>query len=159
MNQYQEEANRNLIQNILNEVKDEFTEAGETFENEDIDSIDGDLPTQKHFPGMIFSLALIKDIVDYISLTGIGLVLTTITSISIAVILFCWILLNGGGAWKKRVMRMAWTRFVIFACLENIPYINLIPFTSILIWTIHNKEKKLVILFNSALEKFKNAGF
>ncbi|HEY4483864.1 MAG TPA: hypothetical protein VI752_01640 [Candidatus Paceibacterota bacterium] len=159
MNQYQEETNRNLIHNILNEVKDEFTEAGEIFENEDIEAIDGDLPTQKHFPGMIFSLAVLKDIVDSVSLTGIGLVLTTITSISIAVILFCWILLNGGGAWKKRAMKNIWARFVAYAVLETIPYINLIPFNTILVWTIHNKEKKLVILFNSALEKFKNAGF
>lgn len=155
MNQYQE----NITQNILNAIKNDFNEAGETFENEDIEAIDGDLPTYKHFPGMIFSLAVTKDVIDYISLTGIGLVLTTITSISIAVILFCWILLNGGGAWKKRIMKTVWTRFVIFSCLENIPYINLIPFNAILIWTIHNKEKKLVILFNSALEKFKNAGF
>ncbi len=159
MNQYQEETNKNIINNILKEVKDDFNNEGEVFENEDIEAIDGDLPTRKHFPGMIFSLAVLKDIVDSVSLTGIGLVLTTMTSISIAVILFCWILLNGGGTWKKRMMKNIWARFVAYAVLETIPYINLIPFTTILIWTIHNKEKKIVRLFNSALEKFKNAGF
>jgi peptidoglycan biosynthesis protein MviN/MurJ (putative lipid II flippase) len=141
-----------ILKRISNEQNVEYVE-------EDSELLVTDPPVLPNFPIAMFVIAVLKDILDTLDLTGIGIILTTALSFLMALILFIWFLGKlGGGWWKKRVVSWLWARYVLVMVIECIPLFKIIPATTILILMAHNKEKKIVKLFNAALDELRRAG-
>lgn len=59
-----------------------------------------------------------------------------------------------GGFWKKKAIGWLWKRYLATFIIELIPFFNIIPTNVIFVLMAHYKEKKMVKLFNAALETF-----
>lgn len=137
-------------------------EAEKAFENESGAALNDDVDellirgkeTVPRFPFNIFCIALIKDILDGLSLTGVGLILTVLATIPISLILFFWLFNKiHGGWWKKGVIKWLWKRYFLTIIVEFIPGFQLVPATTIFVLMAHHKENKVVKLFNRMLDK------
>jgi hypothetical protein len=116
-------------------------------------------PEKPSFPGIVLSLALIKDILDAGDFTGIGIVVTTALSFLISLVLFLWLLGKvSGGWWKKKLIRGLWVRYALAVFIEFIPFVKLIPATTILVLMAHFREPKVVQALNGALERIHSGG-
>ncbi len=146
-------------QKTLRGIRTMFKNEGEDFEEGDTELLIKNPPKKPDFPFLIFPLAVLKDIVDFADLTGIGAIFTTVTSFVIAVILFIWLLGKmQGGWWKKGMIRWLWKRYALAIVIEFIPGLKMIPATTILILMAHFRETKIAQLMNSALERLRHAG-
>ena len=120
-------------------------------------------PQHPDFPYIIFSIAVLKDIIDPIDISGIGVILTTATSFLVTLIIFIWFMgkMNLSGAkrsiinrlWKRMIQSKLWLRFIGLIGLEYVPFLKILPGTTILILMIHFSEKKIVKLIDAALEE------
>jgi hypothetical protein len=133
--------------------------------NEDFDGIDIKLlinkpPQTPQFPFLMVSLAFIKDVIDIpLELTLIGIVFTTVFSLLLGLVLFIWCFGKlRGGWWKKKLISWVWKRYILTIILEFIPFIKIIPVTTIFVFMVHYKETKLVKIANQALEELKKLG-
>ncbi len=137
-----------------------FSAEGENLEKGDITLLLKNTPTEPSFPFIMVTLAVIKDILDIPGeLSIIGIVATTILSVFISLILLFWCLGKlSGGWWKKKIIGWLWTRYIFAVLIEFLPFMKMIPATTIFILMAHNKEKKIVKLLNFALEAFHDAG-
>lgn len=120
--------------------------------------------TQKdrpHFPVFIFSLALIKDVLDLpLNLTVVAVFFASILGVIASLTIAFWMLGKMNGAWYKRGMiKWFWRRFALVAIIEFIPGLQLIPANMILVWMAHNRENKAVQLLNQSLEILHSRGF
>lgn len=122
--------------------------------NEAVEVMIENPPEKPSFPFLIFPMAVLKDILDSLDLTGIGAFFTTATSILVGALIFGWCLLHGaqGGWWKKRLIRSLWRRFFFMIILEFIPGAKIIPATSIFVYMTYNSDSKLVKIINGTLE-------
>jgi hypothetical protein len=117
-------------------------------------------PITPSFPVIIVGLAILKDFLDVLDLSIIGIIFTTITSILVSLILAFWTFGRAsGGWWKKRLIKWLIKRFIIMLGLELIPFFKIIPATTIFILMAHYREKKMVKIANLILEELHRAGF
>lgn len=140
-----------------------FKESGEDFGNDDADSLlsADEAPNVPGFPFIIVMLALLKDLAIDAPLTFsiIGGLFSPIFSLAISIILFFWVLGKlSGGWWKKKLIRWLWLRYVIAIFIEFIPWLNIVPATTVFIIMAHYRNKKIVRLFNLALEELRGTG-
>ncbi|MFW5887351.1 MAG: tripartite tricarboxylate transporter TctB family protein [Bacteriovoracia bacterium] len=123
-----------------------------------------DKPNKPIFPIMIMGVAVFKDFIDFIQLTGAGIIITILTTLITFVIFFIWMLnkSTSGGWWKRRLMKVLWKRLSIWllgaAIIEAIPLLGFLPATSIFVLMVHHEEKKIVKLFNEFLETLHQKG-
>ncbi len=124
---------------------------------EDVEALSGvnasDMPKTPKFPLGILAIAMIKDILDFLTLTGIGYVVALVMSAVSACIIFFW----GRGkmrsmgknkamiksVWKKYTMRY-WTRFIVVLGADFVPFINFLPLESLFVLLAYYEETKLV---------------
>ncbi len=106
------------------------------------------------FPFLILIISIFKDVVDSLDYTIAGILVTKIINIIIFIILFRWCHHKIKGKWwKKGAIKWLWKRYIQAALIEIIPWVSIIPANTIIVLMIHHKEKKLVRIFNFALEK------
>lgn len=146
-------------QKTLEEIRGMFKDEGEDFEEGDTELLIKNPPQKANFPFLIFPLAVLKDIVDALDLTGVGAIFTMVTSFVLVIILFIWFLGKmQGGWWKKKMLTWLLKRLGLVIVIECIPLLKIIPATTILILMAHFRETKIVGLMNSALERLRHAG-
>lgn len=131
-----------------------FASKGEKFEEEDAEKLDSGPPTHPHFPSIITSVAVLKDLLDIpLDLSLVLTVAVFFLSLALALILAFWCMGKiSGGWWKKSLIRWLWIRFFMMAVIEFIPFVQMVPANTIFVLMAHYKETKIVKLFNQALE-------
>lgn len=154
------------INQTLGKVKEIFRKEGEEFEDSDAKRLAEDPPTHSDFPFMILAVAIAKDALDWVgtglALTVIGIIVwifVYIVGLVLALVLLMWCFgKTSGGWWKKRIIRYLWIRYILAMCIELVPGLNVVPANTIFVLMVHYREKKIVKLFNLALEEMKKAG-
>ncbi|MEK7176962.1 MAG: hypothetical protein AAB719_01540 [Patescibacteria group bacterium] len=154
------------VGDVMEKSRKIFRKEGETFEDGDAKRLVEDPPQHSDFPFMILVVAMAKDTLDWVgtalALTIIGIIVwifVYIVGLVLALALFMWCFSkSSGGWWKKKIIRYLWIRYALAMCIELIPGLNLIPANTIFILMVHYREKKIVKLFNLALEEMKKAG-
>lgn len=139
---------------ILEKIREVFEREGEDFDGDETDEGEvsvGNKPKDPDFPVIIFLLAIAKDILDALDLTLIAIIFTFPIKIFIIIIIFVW----GFGKMKFGGFKKMILRTILIAILEMIPVLSIIPTETIFVLMIHFREKKLVKLFNLALEELK----
>lgn len=161
--QQSEETRNGTLKHRYQNIQRVFSEGGETIDDGDMEII-REMKTEKvplpPFPYFIFSIALLKDIVDVIAtITLVGIVLSMALSFLFALILFIWTMGKmSGGWWKKKLINYILVRYSITIAIEFIPGVNIIPTTTIFILMAHYRETKIVKLLNLALEELHSRG-
>lgn len=145
------------VKKIISEAKVIFEKDGDSFENEYADKLKIELPDKPFFPTFIFFISIVKDVLDLLDFTGVGVIITTFFSVIIWMILFLW-MWGKISWWQKGVTRWALRRLVYFMLGEMTPYAKMIPFSSIFVVLAHNHEKKVVQLFYDVADKLRSAG-
>ena len=144
-----------LIQSF-NRIRETFKKSGEKLNDTDIrelSSMKQDQIPKAHFPYFIFTIALIKDIIDAIAtVTLIGIVVSMALSFVCAVILFIWTLMKLGntGVAQKRMTNKILMRCGLAIGIELIPGLNVIPTATIFVLFTYFEEKKVGKLFKLA---------
>lgn len=116
-------------------------------------------PEKPPFPGIILSIALLKDLLDAAEITGIGVLITTALSFLIGLVLFLWTLGKlSGGWWKKKLVRKVFIKYGLAITIEFLPVLKLIPTATIFVLMAHYDETKVVRLLNGALERIRSGG-
>lgn len=110
-------------------------------------------PEKPPFPGVMLSIALLKDLFDAAQLTGIGILLTTALSFLIGLILFLWILSRMGAGWWGKKMRGVWTRYALAVAIELVPFLGFLPASTILVLSVHFRETKLALSLRGTLAR------
>ncbi len=143
-----------------NDVRTMLKKEGEDFSDGDAQLLLEKPPEKPGFPFIILPLAVLKDLLDIPGeLSIIGILVTTVLSFILALILFFWVMGKlGGGWWKKRMIGWLWRRYIVAMCIEFLPFGKMIPATTIFVLMAYHHEKKIVKLFDSALEKLHSAG-
>lgn len=144
----------------LNKIAELFASRGEKFEEEEAQMLQEKLPADPGFPYMIVALVVIKDLLDVVfDATVILAIGAWVLSAVIGIILVFWTFGKiSGGWWKKGAIRWLWKRFFLMLGVELIPFLNVMPAHVIFVLMAHYKEKKIVKLFNEALEIFHSGG-
>jgi len=95
------------------------------------------------FPATVLSLAILKDSLDLLDLTVIGIIATTIFSILFTIFLFIWTLKRGVGLVTKRIFKIV-AKFIALLLLDFIPFIKILPFTVVYVVLVYNSHTKVV---------------
>ncbi len=114
-------------------------------------------PEKPTFPGIIFSIALLKDLLDAAQLTGIGVLITTALSFLIGLVLFLWILSRMGAGWWGKKMRGVWTRYALAIATELVPFLGILPASTILVLSVHFRETKVALSLRGALGRIQHS--
>jgi hypothetical protein len=110
---------------------------------------------QPSIPYIAISLALSKDILDYVQISGAGLLITIPVSVIASASLIYWAWgKTSFRAWKEKILR--W--FIISIIIELFPVSSFIPATLILVLIIHYNETKAIRLINLTLDYMKKGG-
>jgi len=96
------------------------------------------------FPHFMFSAALFKDVLDTADLTGVGVVLTTITSFVIGAIIFIWTLgkLGIGGTVNSKRGYALMLEYTGSFLIELVPVIKMSPTWSLFVLYVWYQQKK-----------------
>ena len=142
-------------------VRNLFASKNEELGEEDINQMLKDPPSSPSFPIFIVTTAIIKDFLDFPGEALIvTIVLTTIASFGMGIIILFWMLGKmSGGFWKKAMIKWFWKRYLLAMMLELIPFVKMVPATTILVLMAHYRETKLVKLMNGGLEILHRHGF
>lgn len=123
---------------------------------DELQQLHAEPPKEPLFPILITLAAVIKDLADVPGdLSLIGIIITTVLSLILALILFIWTYLHAmhGGLWKKRLISKLWKRYIISIAIEFLPWVKIIPANTIFILLTYYQETKLVKILNSMLGK------
>ncbi len=141
-------------------VEELFASKGEKFGEEEAQQMVDDPPRMPGFPILIFGGALIKDAVDFLDLTIVGAIAVFFFSVIYAIVLAFWSYGKiSGGWWKKILIKKILIRYGICMVLEAIPFIQIVPATTIFVLLAHYHETKIAKLFNEGLEHLHGAGW
>ncbi|HEU4677397.1 MAG TPA: hypothetical protein VFS75_01610 [Candidatus Paceibacterota bacterium] len=115
-------------------------------------------PDTPSFPGVILVVAAVKDILDGLDVTGIGVVVATALSFLMSLVLFLWTLSRQqGGWWKQKGSRSTWSRYAGATIVEFIPFLQMLPAESLYVVMTYVSESKLGRSLQSALERARMA--
>ncbi len=142
---------RKKLLNLQQKIEDLYQSRDEEFDAE-LEVVYNNPPEKPTFPVLMITFAFIKDFLDVLDLLLIGMIFTTLLSFVLAVVLFIWVTTKGGDWWKRKLIRWIWVRYIAVIFLEFIPFVKLVPATTLLILMVHNKENKLVQLANESME-------
>lgn len=147
-----------LLAQQRKEAERAFTEEGLSYEPEEITEIlrtpEPGIPS---FPYLLLILALIKDLLDSLDLTGVGAILTTVLSLLMGGILFVWILAKfKGAAWKRKQAKKMAARLLLVCGVEFIPFLKIIPSNTIWVLMAYSDEKRAAEGIRTALGKLQS---
>lgn len=142
------------------EIGELFSSKGERFAHEDAEQLVTEQPPQiPSFPILMFGMACIKDALDVLDFTGVGVVATFFFTLVFAFALALWSLGKiSGGWWKKMLIRKLLVRFAITLTIEMVPFVKIVPTNVVFVLLAHFHETKVARLFNEALERLHRAG-
>ena len=148
-------ARPSLMHEAVNDLRQTLSQEGLDLPEQDLQGNLQDIPKKPDFPYFIFSIALIKDIIDVpANLMIFGVVISFALSLIFSLILFFWFLGKLNGAWWKRALiKKLILRFILCATIETLPFASILPASTILVLMVYYREKKVVILINEALQK------
>ncbi len=151
-------SDRKKLVNLKRKITNLFEDQGEVFGVE-IEAMLSSIAEKPSFPIFILVFAIIKDILDApLGLSLIFTILTSILSLFLSLILYMWVSSRlSGGVWKRGMIGWMWTRYIAVVLIEFIPLVNIVPAYTIFILMAHNKENKIVQLFNDSLEMIQSA--
>lgn len=107
------------------------------------------------FPQALLGLAILKDILDPLSFTVIGIIVTTIFAFAVDAIILVWTIKKIGFA-KKYLYRKA-AKWIAFGVVGLIPWLSALPETTVLVVLLHNSHTKLVRLVIQNIEAVEQA--
>lgn len=138
---------------IQQEAERVFNEGGFEYEPEEIQAlVDADRPEEPKFPFFIVCIALLKDLLDALDLTVVGIFLTTLFTFILGAILFIWLWRDmSGPAWKKKHAEKMAKRLLAVVGLEFIPFLKIIPINTVWVLMNHYEKKNLAQALNDAL--------
>ena len=138
---------------IQQEAERVFNEGGLEYEPEEIQAlVDADRPEEPKFPFFIVCIALLKDLLDALDLTVVGILLTTLFTFILGAILFIWLWRDmSGPAWKKKHAEKMAKRLLAVVGLEFIPFLKIIPINTVWVLMNHYEKKNLAQALNDAL--------
>lgn len=147
----------------------------DTVQSDPIDNIDGNgidaadfgeaktsIPSKPSFPLFIFSLAILKDVLDFAQLTIIGIILSWAVTIVFAIIALFWCMGKAGFLKKRFVIKP----LVSMVTVGLLPVLGFLPEASVFVLWMHYRETKYVgdilkslenIQQNKALREYKVA--
>lgn len=130
----------------LKEFNNELRKMGDNdgLTQEDLDDIEIRPPRRPHFPVFIFSLALLKDFGDVVSLGLLG----TITNFLVSGIIWLWLIPKSSFI-KKRLYK----KIIFPVILEFIPFLDAFPATTFFVLRAHLMEYKKIDRIIKILEK------
>jgi hypothetical protein len=110
---------------------------------------------QSGIPYIAIYLALVKDVLDWAQVTGVGVLVTIPISIiaSGALIYWAWGK-TSFRAWKEKILR--W--LIISVAIELFPATSLIPSTLIFVLIVHYNETKIIRLINLTIDQLERGG-
>ncbi len=151
---------RSALNRTFAEIEELFASKKVAFSEDEVKTILNGEPAQTpHFPVFMFTLGLVKDILDYIDFTIVGIIIVFFFSLFFFIVFFFWSMGKiSGGWWKKSLISWLWKRVVIVGLIELFPFVQMVPATAILVLLAHHHETKLAKLINYSLEKFHSAG-
>ncbi len=153
---FAEERRRTALEEVLRKTGGA---AGIPYEEGTVEMLIENPPIRPDFPYIMVSLAILKDVLDAGDFFVVGIIVTTILSFTIALVLFLWFLGKlSGGWWKKKMVAWLWTRYAVAIFIEFVPFLKIIPATTILVFMAHYRETKIVQFLNSALENLRKKG-
>ncbi len=151
----------NDTKQAIREVQELFRAQKEELSNAELDeltNLNAKPASLPDFPYIIVSLAILKDIFDFGDVIVIGIIFTTALSFVIGVVLFFWTMgKTSGGWWKKRLIKKLWTKYIFALAIEFIPFLKIIPTTTIFVLLARYDETKVVKLINTSLERLRGA--
>ncbi len=116
-------------------------------------------PTVSTFPILIFGGAFIKDLLDALDFTIVGMIFVFFFTIIFSFILSLWCLGKiSGGFWKKAMIKWLLKRVGIFLVLEFVPFLQIVPATTVFVLMVHYRETKIAKIMNEGLEQLHRAG-
>ncbi len=123
-------------------------------------------PQRPSFPTEIFTMSLVKDIIDMpaeagaVATFGISTIIGEIFSTFVAIVLLFWTFnkVNGWFGAKKAVLRKIYTLLAATIVAEYIPIIKIIPLSTTFVLLAHYRETKVVKLINLALDVIHEKG-
>lgn len=112
-------------------------------------------PKMPPFPAIIFTIAIIKDIVDgLVTATIVGIVVSEIFSVLFAFVLFVWVFYKGQatnrGLYRKYLL--GWISSVI---VELIPGVQVVPAEGMFVFWVYYMERRAVAKERKVLKKLK----
>ena len=154
------ELRERATERALDSVRELFASKGVEFDPEHAQQIlDGKPSSVPSFPILMFSLGLLKDVFDFLDLTGVGIIVAFVFSIIFFFVFFIWSLGKiSGGWWKKKMIAWLWKRAAAAALFEFFPFVQMVPATTLLILLAHYHETKTAKLISMALEQVHAAG-
>lgn len=166
---YLEKMDSAELQRIYKNIQDIFRGGNGEVSTSDIQGIITlKNPPQVNFPYFIFGISVFKDVLDTGDILVVGIVFTTAFSFLCSLILFFWTLGKiSGGWWKKAGLSFLWQkmfttkiwgRLILAMGIEFIPFLKIIPATTIFTFMAYKSETKIVKLINLALEELHRAG-
>lgn len=123
---------------------------------------DNKLISSPNFPSIMFFLAILVDIIDFVELTVVGIAFSLTVQIIFFVISIFWFYGKmSGRIWKRVLIRAILKRIVVWVIIiiagELIPIVSIfIPGNMILILMAHNADNKAVIGINKLLNLIHN---
>jgi hypothetical protein len=145
-----DEAEEEIEEKLKDEIKDKVKEkAGERVrrqESPDEEGEGGDEPEERPdhvpFPIIILPLAILTDILDFLSLTGIGFVVSVIIQIFALLGIAVWLVWKGMSSWGKQQLQGTWMKFALSMLGEFIPVLDVGPWTALFVWTTYSTLRK-----------------
>ena len=156
---------RTKVNRVLRAIKDHYSEHGEDFELEELEKAIANPPNKPSFPIIMLPLAVLKDVADYVftlisisvSFTGVGLIFVVIFiviySVVYSIMLFFWSVFKI----KHQKFKRWFIRLFVTFVVELIYGFDLIPANTVYVLYVYNREKKIVMLLDYALNKLKES--
>lgn len=151
-NQLHERRNKDLLTKRVVAANTENDNEDSAVDSEDLTEAKINPPSTPSFPLFIFSLAIIKDVMDFAELTIIGIVIKWVVAILFVIVVFLWCL-GKAGFIKKLIIK----RLVLIAAIGLLPFVGLIPEASLFILWMHYREIKYIGQILQTLEKLEGA--
>ena len=128
-------------------------------EDEIIDeySVEGDIPEDPSFPIFILMAAILKDFIDILDFTFLGIIVSSVATFILTLIIFLW-MLGKLNFYQKALLRWFWKRFIVIMFIEYIPFLSIVPGMTFLVLIAHYREKKIVREFLMILEILEKRG-
>jgi hypothetical protein len=142
-------------QSTIKEIENLFRNEGETFDGGDVEEIKINPPKKSSFPWFIFAAAVFVDIISLLEFTLIGIIVSKIAIFFMMLIVFLWVIMKDSHLWQKKMMGWVFARLGITAVVEA--FLGFFPATSIFVFMVSRKEKKITRLWFMAFDKLKKA--
>lgn len=134
LTQLNESRNKEAVEYDYDDIDDD-----DEIAREEIEEIKINPPQEPLFPIFIFGAAVVKDIIDIVSVGLLG----WLAAIILGGIIWLWIFSKSSFLRKQLIKRLIWP-IAAAAFVAIFPWLNFIPESSILVYLVYRSEKGIV---------------